>query len=294
MQIKPTKDVLDDWIENYVPIRDLFFLSQEPSTFNIDLRDVLVIPEEEFFGHYNYVYKQLHYLNSYTYWIKSDVQYVIVAKKNWIEQLPSDQKKLILQEQVKCQRGLVFPITFIENITSVPSDYIIEGQIIIQRAMWEQWNRSCKEQFLLTMVHEWWDDGECEPLPPFIENFLVPFANKFGTVQGANCLASVLYAVSQGTQKWFIYEWIHQNTFLEKLQQYHYLEILDENLQPKDVVVWKDSKGIIQHAAYHLGDNYFFNKHGQTMFNPWKILLKERLYKEWEQLTPVTYRLKIF
>lgn len=292
MKIKPTKDVLENWIEHYVPDKDLFFLSQEPSTFNIDLRDVLVIPEKEFFNHY--VYKQLHYLNSYTYWHRNNVQYVIVAEKNWVEQLPSDKKKLILQEQIVCQRGLVFPITFIENITSVPPEYIIEGKVIIQRAMWERWNKCYKEQFLLTMVHEWWDDGECEPLPPLIEDFLVPFANKFGTVQGANCLATALYAISQGTQQWFIYEWIHQNTFLEKLQQYHYLEILDENLQPKDVVVWKDTNGIIQHAAYHMGNNYFFNKHGQTMFNPWKILLKERLYKEWEQLTPVTYRLKIF
>ncbi len=118
-------------------------------------------------------------------------------------------------------------------MSSVQPEYIIEEQIVIQRAMWEQWNKNCKEQFLLTMVHEWWDNSECEPLPPFIEDFLLPVANKFGTVQGANCLATVLFALSQ------------------------YVEVLDENLQPKDIIVWKDTNGIIQHAAYHMGDSYF-------------------------------------
>lgn len=26
------------------------------------------------------------------------------------------------------------------------------------------------------------------------------------------------------------------------------------------------------------------------MFNPWKILSQEELYKEWEHLTPINYR----
>lgn len=40
----------------------------------------------------------------------------------------------------------------------------------------------------------------------------------------------------------------------------------------------------------HLGEQLYFNKDEQTMFNPWKILSKEQLYKEWEHLTIVKYR----
>ena len=137
VEINPSIEVIDDWIENYVPVKDLFFLSQEPSTFTIDFKDVLVIPENEFFNHD--VYKQLHYMNSYEYWNIKNVLYVIVAEKDWIELLPKDKKKLILHEQVKCHRGLIFPLTFFEHMRSVPHEYIIEEQIVIQRAMWEQW-----------------------------------------------------------------------------------------------------------------------------------------------------------
>lgn len=119
---------------------------------------------------------------------------------------------------------------------------------------------------------------------------LKPFANTFSNRQGANCLAAVLFAVSNGVQEWFIYEWIHQKTLTETLNQYNYAAYLGDKIQNDDVIVWKDEDGVIQHAAYHLGDGLYFNKDGQTMFNPWKILKKERLYKDWEHLTPVKYR----
>ncbi len=55
-------------------------------------------------------------------------------------------------------------------------------------------------------------------------------------------------------------------------------------------MIWKDENGIVQHAAYHIGEELYFNTHGQTMFNPWKILSKEQLYKGWEYLIPVIFR----
>lgn len=53
--------------------------------------------------------------------------------------------------------------------------------------------------------------------------------------------AAVLFAISKGQQNWFIYEWIHQQTFIEKLLQYNYKEYLGE---PGDIVIWKDEKGV--------------------------------------------------
>ncbi|WP_339212609.1 NlpC/P60 family protein [Solibacillus sp. FSL W8-0372] len=74
------------------------------------------------------------------------------------------------------------------------------------------------------------------------------------------------------------------------LTQYHYEELLDEELQQGDVIIWKDDNDIIQHAAYYIGEGLYFNKHGQTMFNPWKILSEADLYKEWEHLRRMNYR----
>jgi len=288
MKIKPTKKVLLSWMDSYVPEKDLFFLSKEHLNNEIDFTDVLLMPIDEFYNHSTY--GQLNYINGYEYWNIKNAQHVIIAEKEWIESISEEVKQLILNSQVQSERGLVLPVTFIHEIEKIPSSYVVNGHVVIQRSMWEKLGESSKEQLLTTMVYEWWDKGECEESPKSLPSFLKPFANTFGHLQGANCLATVLFAISKGKQEWFIYEWIHQKTFLEKLNQYHYEEFLDEGLHQGDIVIWKDENAIIQHAAYYIGEELYFNKHGQTMFNPWKILSKEQLYKEWEHLTLVKYR----
>lgn len=288
MKIQPTKNVLISWMNNYVPEKDLFFLSKEHLNNEIDFNDVLLMPIDEFYNHSTY--GQLNYVNSYEYWNIKNVQYVIIAEKEWIESISVEIKQFILNSQVQSERGLVLPVSFIQEIKKIPSDYVVNGYVVIQRSMWEKLDASLKKQLLTTMVYEWWDQGECEEVPMSLPSFLKPYANTFGHLQGANCLATVLFAISKGKQEWFIYEWIHQKTFLEKLKQYHYEETLIEVPHQGDIVIWKDENDLIQHAAYYIGEGLYFNKHGQTMFNPWKILSKEKLYKEWEHLTLVNYR----
>lgn len=204
MNIKPDKKVLRSWVDCYVPEKDLFFLSKEHLDYEFDFTDVLLMPKDEFYNHSTY--RQVNYVNGYEYWNIKNVDYVIIAEKEWIETIPEGRKRSLLD------------------------------------------------------------------------------------AQGANYLAAVLFVISKGKQEWFIYEWVHQKTFLEKLEQYHYEELITEDLVQGDVVIWTDKSGIIQHAAYHLGEQLYFNKDGQTMFNPWKILSKKQLYREWEHLTIVKYR----
>lgn len=288
MKIKPTKAVLDAWIESYVPKKDLFFLAKEQLQQIIDLSEVLVMPIAEFYNHS--VYGQLQYVNSYEYWNIKKADYVIIAEKEWIEGIPADQKRVLLNMQVGCERGLVVPDSFIHDLKEIPPCYVVDEYVVLQRSMWEALNHSCKEQLLTAMVYEWWDQGECEEALESLPSFLKPFANMFGKVQGANCLAAVLFAISGGKQRWFIYEWVHQKTFLEKLKQYRYEAFSGDGLESGDIVVWQDKDLTIQHAAYHVGGGLYFNKHGQTMFNPWKLLSEQQLYKEWSHLEVVKYR----
>ena len=60
--------------------------------------------------------------------------------------------------------------------------------------------------------------------------------------------------------------------------------------QATDVVAWVNEEEVIQHAAYCIDGQLFFNKNGQTFFNPWKIVHYDELKKEWEKYTPRVYR----
>lgn len=288
MQIKPTPAVITTWIANYIPEKDLFFLTEKQYKKLTNTFAVIAMPIDEFFNHSTY--SQIHYMNSYEYWNIKHAQYVIIAESSWIEQLSNAERKFILAAQLQCERGMTVPLSFIQNSQDVPDDYLHDGHVILQRAMWEKMSPLTKEQLLETMVYEWWDKGQCKEIPVDSPIFLRKFANTFSTKQGANCLAAVLYAVTEGKFSWVIDEWIHQNTFLEKLKQCHYQNTQTRTLFKGDVVVWQDTNGVIQHAAYCIGENLFFNKHGQTVFNPWKILSKEQLDKEWNHLNMLTYR----
>lgn len=288
MEIKPTKEVLHKWMECYVPEKDLFFLGEEFLTTELDKSGVLVIPMDEFLKHSTYTH--INYVNSYEYWNIKNAQYVVIAERDWIERLAEEPREYILNSQLECKRGLTLPIVFVDEIEKIPSNYVVDGHVIFQRGMWDLLDVGTKEQLLTTVVYKWWDKGECEEIPDSLPSFLTPFANAFSSTQGANCLAAVLFAISKGQQEWFIHEWIHQKTFLETLKQYNYEAFLGDELNQNDVVIWQDENETIQHAAYYLGDGLYFNKHGQTIFNPWKILKEEQLYSEWKHLKPVTYR----
>ena len=69
-----------------------------------------------------------------------------------------------------------------------------------------------------------------------------------------------------------------------------FLFTTEEHFQANDVVAWVDEEEVIQHAAYCIDGDLFFNKNGQTFFNPWKIVHGDELKKEWERYTLRVYR----
>ncbi|MHA7584216.1 hypothetical protein ACX12E_28100 [Paenibacillus vandeheii] len=186
MKIKPDKKVLRSWVDCYVPEKDLFFLSKEHLDYEFDFTDVLLMPKDEFYNHSTY--RQVNYVNGYEYWNIKNVDYVIIAEKEWIETIPEDKKRSLLNAQVQSKRGLVFPVTFVHDLAEIPASYLIDGHVILQRFMWGNLDISCKEQILTTMVYEWWDKGECVKPPEWLPDFLNPYANSFASSQGANFL----------------------------------------------------------------------------------------------------------
>ena len=293
LYMNPTKEQVSNWIENFVPKIDLFFVQEDDlDRLTEHLHEVLVVPRKEFFDHNSY--KQIQYVNSYMYWsISRDVQYVIVAEPNWITKLPIQMKRALLFKQYKVGRGLVFPMSILPSSSSNPEEYIFEEEgeklVIIQRKMWNELPFEVKEHAIQAYA-QLWDDWNCYDVPEQTPEHIKKYANNFSTVQGSNCFAATLFAVTG--QDWMIGEWVYPDTLLDGLQRAKLFEINDE-IQPGDVITWVDDEENIQHASYHINNHYFFNKNGQTFFNPWKILHWDQLNEEWGQYKTKVYRKRL-
>jgi hypothetical protein len=294
IQINPLQEQINAWTENYVPEKDLFFLREEDLIiFKNDLAGTLVIPRAEFSNHTSY--NKIQWVNSYETWnVSMDAQYVIVAQQSWITSLTRSTKEALFHIQHKVGRGLIFPISYFSETEALPEDYVIheaeEKFVIIQHNMWKKLPTRYKEE-LLSMYAKLWDEWTSTKSPTTLPAHLEKYANTFSANPGSNCLAAVLYAISSKPIKdeWIIHEWVHGETFALGLRNASF-SLTEEHFQANDVVAWVNDEGIIQHAAYCIDGDLFFNKNGQTFFNPWKIVHGDELKKEWEKYTPSVYR----
>ncbi|MCM3004109.1 hypothetical protein [Priestia koreensis] len=288
--IQPTEDVLQSWIKNYVPTVDLFFIYEDDLTLFQDyLQSVLVLPKKEFQQHSSYQNIQL--VNSYEYWsIKDDYEYVIVAQPEWVTKLTNQKKKQLFARQYELQRGLIFPLASFPNKEEVPIHYLagIESKVVVVQAyMWQELSTETRKEVLRLYAKEWESDSS-QLAPDTIHPSLGKYVNTFPADSGSNCLSTVLFAVTK--QEWILTEWVHQETLRCGLQMAGYEQIHTETFQEGDVITFLDDHGTIQHASYCFGNQLFFNKNGQTIFNPWKVVHLDELSKDWGRYKMVIYR----
>ncbi|WP_226673421.1 hypothetical protein [Rossellomorea aquimaris] len=292
-KLKPTPDILKEWIKSYVPEKDLFFLrGTDLDRFKEYLTNVLVIPHEEFKNHSSY--KQVQFANSYEYWnLSKDIAYVLVAQPGWVNHLPAEKKIELLHIQVAVGRGLIHPISDFTGDTSSLLNNVIdvkgEEYAVLHKAMWEELSYRCKED-LITDIAQEWEDWTCFDVPPQTPHHILPFTNTFPSRAGSNCLAATLFAIT--LQEWIAHEWVHPQTFLQRLALEEYHVIPSQELMAGYVVTWENTDGIIQHASYCIDGQYFFNKRGQTFFNAWSIVHLDDLKEDWGHLSMKTYRKK--
>lgn len=294
VQIQPSQDQIASWIENYVPEKDLFFLREHDLMLleNV-LQGALVVPREEFFKHSSYY--GIHWVNSYMYWtISKEVQFIIVAQPDWINNLSIDLRKAILEIQPQVGRGLLFPLAYFSETTAIPPEYIFtetgKQGLIIRNEMWMKLPYSYKEEAIKAYAKEY-DGWMSKKVPDDLPSHLLKYANTFSTEHGANCLAATLFAISPNPDinEWIIHEWIHDQTFMESLKNLSYSQVEGE-FSKGEIIVWMNEENIVQHASYCIDNHLLFNKNGQTCFNPWKIVEWEELREEWGKYKPVVYR----
>ncbi|TMU83553.1 hypothetical protein FGG79_19170 [Bacillus sp. BHET2] len=281
---------MKEWIKTYIPDKDLFFLPETNlASFKEYVRNALVIPHEEFMNHSSY--KQVQLANSYEYWnLSKEVAYVLVTPPGWVDHLPAEKKNELFHIQVAVGRGLIHPVSDFSVDTSSLSGNMIEVKgeeyLVLHKAMWEDLSYSCKEDLMKDIAQQW-EDWTCYDYPIKTPPHLITFANTFPSRAGSNCLSATLFAITQ--QEWIVHEWVHPQTFLQRLELEHYRVISSQGLRAGDVVTWENSDGIILHASFCIDDHFFFNKRGQTFFNAWSIVHLDDLKEDWGR-----YSMKIF
>lgn len=296
---------LEKWEESFIPEKDLFFLRNEDEDLLPEFGvNCLVFSFEEFMNHPTYT--DISYASSYTYWTlrKEKIKKVIVAPKEVFSSLTSAIKTRVLQTQQEVGRGLILEAEHFEGILREPAtsmlasfQFLSDNRIYyaLQKEVWDQLPKSLKSDILNRMALKYDEPGERDPYKPTID-IINSYVNTYPNSHGPNCFSSTLYcAASQATGfslDWMIQEWVHPTTFMNGLKQLGYKEIplAKDAIFPHDVLVWKNKEEKILHASFHIDQHYFFNKNGQTFFNPWKTIHVRELDEEWGHNQVHVYR----
>ncbi|MBM7578690.1 hypothetical protein [Jeotgalibacillus terrae] len=290
MQIKPTDIQLKEWADTHVPPQDFFFLDEVVlEKLKGHLLAVKLYTRKEFFSNSDYNTIQLN--NSYMYWaLEKGVSSVIVADPLWLNSLPDQIKAKLLECQLHNRKGLIFPEEMFPSINFIPEEHIFHVQnkryVVIQKALWSSFGEEVRKDVMMNYA-QLWDAWQADPLPSNSPTHLKNYANRFSDQHGANCLAAAIYSATG--DETVIHTWMKQDQFAEALNKSEYKLTHDGQLA-EDIVTWVDEQDVIQHAAFYLGDSLYFNKNGQTCFNPWKIVRDDELEREWGAFNRRVYR----
>lgn len=228
---------------------DMFFIKKDFYKANINkLKDLLILTEDDFFNHYKY--GNVNNISNHETW-GIDFDYVLIAKEGWYEALSLD-----FREKLKCES--------LKN-----GDGLVCDDILLTYKTWKSLDSKMKDKFF--------KENDDELVLTYIDDiqgfdYLKKYHNHFPENHGANCFASVLYAISKNEN--LINEWVFADTFLLFLETNGYSKI--ENIEKldliksEDVLTIFDSKNPI-HAVFCLDKDLCFNKFGQTMHERWSI-----------------------
>lgn len=168
---------------------DMFFIKKDFYKANIDmLKDVLVLTESDFFNHFKYA--TVNNISNHETW-GIDFDYVIIAKNNWFESKSLEFRNKLKEETIK------------------NGDALLCGDTLITKKSWDELDLSSKEKFFKENDDEL-VDTDLDSIDGF--DYLKKWHTVFPSKHGANCFASVIYAISKNED--LMNEWIFADTLL--------------------------------------------------------------------------------
>lgn len=303
MHLNLSQGKLEKWEESFMPEKDLFFLREEDNDILPEFGvNCLIFSYEEFMKHPTYT--SVSYRSAYTYWTLNDIKKVVVAPANVFMTLKDSVQQRVLQVQQQVGRGLIYETRYFEGILREPAtsklapyQFVSDNKVYyaLQKEVWNQLPKSLKSDFLNRIALKYDSPGEKDSIKPTL-SIINSYVNTYPNSHGPNCFSSTLYCAASQTAgmklDWMIQEWIHPMTFMNGLKQLGYREIplVKDALFPHDILIWKDKEERVIHASFHIDQHFFFNKNGQTFFNPWKTIHVRELDEEWGHFQVYVYR----
>ncbi|MBH0169973.1 hypothetical protein [Fictibacillus sp. 18YEL24] len=290
-----SQETLEKWSGIFVPDRDFFYFRSKPDHF----------PSHKI-TEMNQTVFTLDVRTSFLTWsINNKAEYVCVMFNEEFQALSTLEKEMIITEQKALNRGLVFTEDelkgLMKNVNLPDTDNQLEilkqgasfqDIVILQKCNWNQVSKNVQHTILMNYADEWIEEYALEP--EIRESYrtrypeLFPYMDTFSEENGPNCLAAVASAIRSSTDD--IMCWMQVEHFFHLLEENHYRHIVTSSVQARDVWIWFNEQNQAVHAAYLLSEEHAFNKHGQTMFNPWQVIRINELKKAWANFACKIYR----
>ena len=283
LTIQPTEETLSHWIEHLVPELDVWY--RDDSALDLDLSGCMVMPRADYLKHP--AFRDIRYVNAYLHWqMPSTVSRIIVSGPEWVTRLDNADRTTLLEHQVALKRGLVIPLSFLDNVPAVMRPYVTGDSVVLCQALWHGLPVPIQRTIVLREQRRW-DDLQCHPVPADLAAHIRAVANTFGHEDGANCLGTTAFCVTG--EAWMRDHWMYQAPFLDIITRNGYRPAPDVAPEPDDIVTF-EVDGSVVHAAFCVGDDRFLNKNGQSRFNPIRIVDWATLSADWASATCVTWR----
>ncbi|MBN3552875.1 hypothetical protein JYA63_01200 [Fictibacillus nanhaiensis] len=290
-----SQETLEKWNRIFVPVLDFFYFRSKPEHF--PSHKITEINQTAF---------TLDVRTSFLTWsIDKKAKFISVMSNEDFHALTTLEKEKIIAEQKALSRGLVFTEDelkdLLKNVNLPDTDYQLEilkqgasfqDIVILQKSNWDQVSKDVQHAILMNYADDWITEYALEP--EIRESYqtrypeLYPYMDTFPEKNGPNCLAAVASAIRSSTDD--IMCWMQVEPFFHLLEKNHYRHIVTSSVQATDVWVWFNEQDLAVHAAYLLSEKHAFNKHGQTMFNPWQVIQINELKKAWANFSCKIYR----
>ncbi len=224
----------------------------------------------------------LEYLDAYAPWsVPARAQHVALLEPDDISMLNPSTRMALNRAQIEFNRGSVYPLKMARDF-AIPTEFLerdtIDDQFLLRFDAWHALPEAAQFDWLQCYVNS---DGltSLESRHPLIG---------FSANSGPNCFATTLAAIepNQTEALKVAQTWLHQPKFLQKLENLNYNapQPYDGSpLPPRAVLLFKDSNGLIVHAAAHLENNLMLNKDAQSWHRPRQVLKLEDLLERWAE-----------